>query len=421
MNTFLFSVQVVPVSLPGTPLVLNPLPPTTWDITWPPPLNRPLCLPKIYVYPDDPRMSEFQMKNITVGTAYIGESILLWQLRDPNSIFHKTYVTTNPDDADFFMIPFRGASYLTYCWYHLGQKDDCEAEKLYVTPMMDHIQNDHPYWNRSNGRDHIMVHPMDKGSLYYMNTRERFLNATFLTTIGDKRHAGIGSHRSRGFRDITIPSATAILDLSHIDPALYVDAEGFPRNGDRRDIFALFSGIYGNVNRTDSYSSGIRALLREGIDKLPGYNVSSHFDSEVYAQLLTRSKYGLAPQGWTLDTTRIWEYLAFGVVPVVLADGIIEPFEDDIDWDSFIVRIRRSEAHRLDEILRSITPEEYERKRRAAWNHGRQTLLSHDAWHLIVRQLCKSQDHLPGMQTLAGGKHAPIDYGTTTIKTSMFP
>lgn len=235
-------------------------------------------------------MVEFQMKNITVGTAYIGETILLSQLRDPNSTFYKTYVTTNPDDADFFLIPFQGASYLTHCWYHLGQKDDCEAEKLHVTPMMDHIQNDHPYWNRSNGWDHIMIHPMDKGSLYYNSTRERFLNATFLTTIGDKRHTGIGSHRSRRFRDITIPSATALLDLSNIDPAHYVDADGFPRNSDHRDIFTLFSGVYGNVNRTDLYSNGIRALLHEGIDKLPGYNVSSHFDNEVYAKLLTRSK-----------------------------------------------------------------------------------------------------------------------------------
>ncbi|KAG0079139.1 hypothetical protein BGZ93_009594 [Podila epicladia] len=415
------SFQLVPKSLPETPLVLSPLPPAAWDVTWPSPLNIPLCLPKIYVYPDDPRMGESQMKDITISTAYNGESILPMQLRDPNSIFHKTYVTTNPDDADFFLIPFRGAKYLTNCWYSLGRKDDCEVEKRYVTPMMDHIQNDHPYWNRSNGWDHIIIHPMDLGSLYYKNTRERFLNATFLTTIGDKRHVSVGSHRYRHMRDITIPSATAILDISNIDPAQYVDANGFPRNNYHRDIFALFAGIYDNVNRTDAYSSGIRALLHEGIDKLPGYKLASRFDNEQYAHLLARSKFGLAPQGWTLDTTRIWEYIAFGVVPVVIADGIIEPFEDDIDWDSFIVRIRRSEAHRLDEILKSITPEEYERKRRAVWNHGRQTLISRDAWHLIVRQLCRTKDHLPGTRTLAGGKYAPIEYGATTIKTSMFP
>ncbi|KAG0227705.1 hypothetical protein BGW42_002764 [Actinomortierella wolfii] len=403
------------------PLVLDPLPPTTWDYTWPAPLNRPLCLPKIFVYPDDPRMGEFQMKNHTVGTAYIAETILLWQLRDPNSVFYKTYVTTNPEEADFFLIPFRGSAYITYCWYHLGRKDDCEVDDKYVVPMMDHIQKDYPYWQRSNGRDHIMIHPMDMTTLYYKNSRNRFLNATFLTTIGDKRHVALERHQTRRYQDITIPSATNILDLAGIDPARYVDANGFPRKHRSRDIFAIFAGIYDNVNRTDQYSSGVRALLHEGIDKLPGYRLSKGWDNDEYARLLARSKYGLTPQGWTLDTTRIWEYLAFGVVPVVIADGIVEPFEDDIDWDSFIVRIRRSEAHRLDAILRAIPEEEYERKRRAVWEHGRQTLLNHDAWHLIVRQLCRMRSDLVGMQTLENGEHRKIGFGDLTIKTSRFP
>ncbi|KAG0258814.1 hypothetical protein DFQ27_004415 [Actinomortierella ambigua] len=409
----------------GTPLVLDPLDPTAYlEDTWPQPLHKPLCLPKIYVYPEDPRMGEFQRKHIETHTVYSSEIILLNQLRDPNSVFHKTYVTTNPDDADFFLIPFLGANYLMYCRNHLGHRnDDCEMEKKYVTPMMDHIQSNLPYWNRSHGRDHIIFHPMDLAALYYPTTRHRFLNATFLTTIGDKRFVAYGSQRVRRYHDITIPSATHMPLLPEYDPARFLDDRGFPLEtwNHRRDIFVLFGGIYEDVQRTDRYSSGIRALLHEqGFDRLPGYKLSKWWEYGDYAQLLSRAKYGLAPQGWTLDTTRVWEYIAFGVVPVVIADGIIEPFEDDVDWQSFTVRISRSEAHRMDEILRSISEDEYERKRQAVWSHARQMLFTHDTWHLIVRQLCRMRFDLAGMQTLPGGKHVAFDYATVAIQTSMY-
>jgi hypothetical protein len=110
-----------------------------------------------------------------------------------------------------------------------------------------------------------------------------------------------------------------------------------------------------------------------------------------YLEKLSRAKFGLSPMGWTLDTTRIWEYIAYGVVPVVIADGIIEPFEMDVDWDSFIVRIRRDEVHRLDEILRGIDDTTYEYKRKKLWEHGRRVGLEMDAWHYISRELCRIQ------------------------------
>jgi hypothetical protein len=84
--------------------------------------------------------------------------------------------------------------------------------------------------------------------------------------------------------------------------------------------------------------------------------------------------------------------MAFGVVPVVIADGIIEPFEMDVDWDSFIVRIRRDQVHRMDEILRGISDKDYEYKRAKLWEFGRRVGLEMDAWHFIVRELCRMHE-----------------------------
>ncbi|KAG0259431.1 hypothetical protein BG011_002643 [Mortierella polycephala] len=387
------------------PMVLEPLPPQDYTFKWPPDLNQPLCMPKIYVYPDDARMGEFQVSGIEgVGTNYMSEQILLSQLRDKSSDVYRNYVTEKPEEADFFYIPFLGAKYLTYCWFGKGIKGDCDVDELYVKPMMRHIQEDYPYWNRTFGRDHIITHPMDSTSLYY-NARHTMQNATFLTTIGDKRVKFTNEGRARRYDDIVIPSSTALLHLAKFNPLDYVTEDGHPKKGSR-DVFVIFGGLYKDVKPADEYSGGIRSLIR-ALEHQYGYKVAAHWESPDYSNLLSRAKYGLAPQGWTLDTTRIWEYIAFGVVPVVIADGIVEPFEDDLDWDSFIVRIPRRNAHKMDLILRSISDEEYESKRQALWDHGRHTLFDQHAWDLIVRGLCR-KGGLAGLRTIDRDHHEAL-------------
>ncbi|KAF8985597.1 hypothetical protein BGZ46_003292 [Entomortierella lignicola] len=391
---------------PYKPISLNPLPPQLDIYRWPPNILKPLCLPKIFVYPDNARMGEFQMAVVPqVETNFISEEILLNQLRDKDSSVYKNYVTEDPEEADFFYIPFLGSKYLADCWVSKGVDDDCDVDEKYAKPMMNHIQQDHPYWNRTYGKDHIMTHPTNTASLYY-NSKDRMQNATFLTTVGDKRVVHTIDGRSRRFHDIVIPSATTLLNIAHVDPTDHLMANGQPKIGSR-DIFLLYGGRYDDVNPTDEYSAGVCSLLFNGFDRQPDYRIAKSWSNEEYTELLTKSKYGFAPQGYTLDTALIWDYIAFGVVPVVIADGITEPFEDDIFWDSFIVRIPRQDAHKMDVILRSISAQEYELKRQAVWEHGRKALLNHDAWHYIVRGLCR-KGRLEGKKTITHERHEEL-------------
>ncbi|CAG8690974.1 8541_t:CDS:2, partial [Racocetra fulgida] len=162
-------------------------------------------------------------------------------------------------------------------------------EEKYLIPLMNWIMQEHPYWNKTNGRDHIMVHPMDRGSLYYPKSQNLMLNASFLTIVGDKRISGFMEHRYRRMRDIVIPSATRILKVAKINPRDYVDDDG---NKNNRDIFATF----------------------------------------------------------------------------------------------------RDEAHLIDEILLSITENEYQRKRHRVWEIGSQ--IDKNPWHYIARDLCRMLDQI---------------------------
>lgn len=348
-----------------------------------------------------------------MNTPYISERILLEQIRDPSSSAYKNYVTLNPEEADWFYIPFLGARYLNHCWFTLGEKGDCDVDEKYVQPWMDYVQEERPYWKRNHGEDHLMVHPMDRTSQYY-ETKDRMENATFLTTIGDLRPVGPSAVGARRYKNIPIPSATALLDLVKADPLKYLTSDGYPRNK-RRDIFLLFGGRYSDVEPTDVYSAGVRSLLLNGFDQQKDYVIAPGWESDKYMKLLSRSRFGLAPLGHTLDTTRIWEYIAFGVVPVIIADGILEPYEDDVDWRSFSIKIARKDAHRMDAILRSISDEDYRKMREKVWDYGRRVLLTRDSWHLIVRDLCRRK-HMEGLKTINRSRHVPLVAPDNTLK-----
>jgi hypothetical protein len=372
---------------PAPPLPVRDLP-----SYWPTPVEQTICQPKIYVYkaPESFQVSKKVQDERCHESNYNSEIILHNQLTDPSSPIYKYYVTENPEEANFFFIPFFGACYLYNCWAEHGWKWDerCEVDKRYVDPMMDMVMNEYPYWKKSGGKNHIMIHPMDQTFTYYQSNA-RFQPAIFLKTVGDKREKWM--HRHRYHRDIVIPSATRMIHHLRANPMDYLDANGQPKNG-KRDIFVLFQGCCPDVKPEDEYSNGIRSLMFQYFADYPGYEIGQVIADQDYIKKLARAKYGLSPMGWTLDTTRIWEFMAFGVVPVVIADGIIEPFEMDVDWDSFIVRIRRDQVHRMDEILRAIDDEAYEYKRKKLWEHGRRVGLEMDAWHFISRELCRMEN-----------------------------
>jgi len=182
-----------------------------------------------------------------------------------------------------------------------------------------------------------------------------------------------------------------------------------------RTTLAIFRGGVGNAGEGDRYSLSIRSLFfpstsgntsqppfsrhaHSGFSSLPDFDIAEWSENDEYAQRLARSKFGLAPPGYTLDTTRIYEYLAFGVVPVFIGTGSkagqVLPFETEVDWSSFTVSIPRERAHEVPTILGGIGEEEYERLRRNVWDVGRNVVFEGrkgNVWKLIARQLCRKK------------------------------
>lgn len=84
--------------------------------------------------------------------------------------------------------------------------------------------------------------------------------------------------------------------------------------------------------------------------------------TRVYNELLLKSKFTLCPSGSGPNSIRFWEALGAGSIPVLLADTLDLP--NNKLWSSGILRVKESDIHRIDEILRSITPVEIKNRQK---------------------------------------------------------
>ncbi|GAA99701.1 hypothetical protein E5Q_06403 [Mixia osmundae IAM 14324] len=358
------SLPLSPPSFPPLPALQDPCKKWPQD-----PQTCNNCSLKIYVYdlPEHLRLGRAQEDKCR-WSAYSSELHLTHMLASTPAA---RYVTHDPSEANFFLVPLFPACYLFHCWDTAGWNRDlrCNVDEKLIQPAMAYIQSQ-PSWQRHSGRDHVMFHPMDFGDTYYStDSRVMMRQMSYFVTNGDARTNGT-IYRPR--KDVVIPSATYLLHSYRYHPRDYLDEHGHPlsqmpkrpkdgtavsdhvniyeptrarkwfaskRDPTGRTILAYFRGLGADVQPDDEYSLGVRSLFygrkgsHDGFASLPGFDVSVESENAEYAVELAHARYGLTPPGHTLDSTRIWEYLAFGVVPVIIgADGLVLPFAQHLPW-----------------------------------------------------------------------------------------
>jgi len=124
-----------------------------------------------------------------------------------------------------------------------------------------------------------------------------------------------------------------------------------------RDIFCSFVG---------SITHPIRSYLLQSLGNKEGYFFSarnwtssvSEGELQNFISVTKRSKFALVPRGYGKSSFRLYEVMQLGAIPVFVYDESWFPFESDIDWDSFCVRIGISEIHMIDNILSSKSEEQ---------------------------------------------------------------
>jgi hypothetical protein len=127
--------------------------------------------------------------------------------------------------------------------------------------------------------------------------------------------------------------------------------------------------------RGNPKSNRLRRRLLKTLAEHPRFqieNTESWFDhpaaeKERYVDLLLSAKFSLCPAGWAGVTFRIYESMALGVCPVILADSFVPP--QGPDWPSFSLRVPENKIGQLESILTQNENRHAEMGRRAreAW------------------------------------------------------
>ena len=146
-------------------------------------------------------------------------------------------------------------------------------------------------------------------------------------------------------------------------------------------------------------------VLRSKIFKLHGKNTDFHLEAserwfdykedekERYVDLIRNACFSLCPAGWAPSTIRLYESMALGIAPVIIADKFVLPTGPD--WDSIALIIKESEINKIPEIVnRNLErAKQMGLNAQAAWFQyfGKQTLAKYSA-NLLLDIILKRMD-----------------------------
>jgi len=90
-------------------------------------------------------------------------------------------------------------------------------------------------------------------------------------------------------------------------------------------------------------------------------------EKDAYVDLLLFSKFSLCPAGWASVSFRIYESMALGIAPVIIANDFVPPTGPD--WPAFALILKERELLQLETLLEQIEAEYRERGRlaKSAW------------------------------------------------------
>ena len=318
--------------------------------------------PRIYVYDVPPRftawLGAFRRGDWTRDHWY-GVDVMLHQqlLRSP-------YRTLDPEQADFFFIPLH-LSLGFYSHRYYFKHFTMPAHKP-LRDVIRYVNVTWPYFQRRGGRDHIMVMTQDQGNRFVRDTARETEPLILIHHWGAPRSVLVdggaqGDHRVR--HDITVPPfhieqgrlnrwlKTTLGKLAIDGAALRADPAP---SSFKHDLF--FSGKM-NLNWGRHYSLGVRQAVYRAHRNHPSLLIMT-FDNGVQEKLpferhvanYAESKFCLAPAGYGFSS-RQYECVLVGCVPVVIQDDVEMAFEEVLPWRRFSVRLNFSDIPILPQLL----------------------------------------------------------------------
>ena len=283
--------------------------------------------------------------------------------------------TDDPEQATLFVVPHAMLG-------HACQGNAALTKRYLVDGMakfLHHIVHAMPYYNRSGGRDHVTVLLDENGPLCNCETRQILApNNTFtfnvlmsMMKIGHWAHHNQSMFGWQNHFDIAMPQFGAVPES--FGPVPYLPPRRWEQVVESPKYSFGFSGSY--WGREVPCPATIRDAPPESLGSKhvcacsPGTRtwlqkyMKKQCNSSATARPTTRCEgesgrmgtfwYALCPAAWACWSSRLYHAIDRLTVPVIMADGAIQPFEDVLDWSSFAVqlettRLRSNNVSQLD-------------------------------------------------------------------------
>ena len=284
----------------------------------------------------------------------------IWKLL-PSAVW-----TSNPNEATFFVVP---NSYLGHqCMRNTELLNRYLRRGL--SRLLDYIVYGAPFYNRTGGRDHIITSVFENGPLCDCMMREGMKSNepafhTMMSMIKIGHWAHYDAHMfgwQPGF-DIAMPQFGAVHDSFGPFPPPMLPRPRWQQvvSGPPKYAFG-FSGSYwgqrvpckgtkpGAPARTlgsphyCECSPGVRLWLRSYmITHCNSSQLETRRCSGTTGAKMGSFYYALCPAAWACWSSRLYHAIDSLAVPVLMADGAIQPFEALLDWNSFSLTLNTSQ------------------------------------------------------------------------------
>ncbi|KAL4427660.1 hypothetical protein ABPG75_001749 [Micractinium tetrahymenae] len=245
--------------------------------------------------------------------------------------------------------------------------------------VLDHIRMSYPWWNRTQGRDHFLWVPQDRGGchlvglalqpikLMHFGMHSSDVQKAKISTVRQKGAKGYGCYHP--MRDIVAATrdnkhkgwAARSNDMS-IDDILKLKTKLLFWNG---GSFADHTTPEA-VAATGEFSGGSRQIL-DRLDrqwKDPDVNLvvrdrgDSLLGGEELEAAYRAARFCFAPYGWGTGN-RLAQAVVCNCIPVIVQEQVFQAYEDLLPYEAFSVRLTNQDLPMLREILRNISDAQY--------------------------------------------------------------
>ncbi|KAI3917132.1 hypothetical protein MKX01_003581 [Papaver californicum] len=271
--------------------------------------------------------------------------------------------TLNPNEADFFFVPvYVSCNFSTVNGFPaLGHARSLLASAIQL------ISNEMPFWNRSQGSDHVFVASHDFGACFHAmedvaiaDGVPKFLKKSIiLQTFGVKFR-----HPCQQVENVVIPPFISPESVESTLQTMVVPEKS------KRDIMVFFRGkmeVHPKNVSGRFYSKKVRTQIWQKFNRNRKFYLKRH-RFRGYQSEIVRSTFCLCPLGWAPWSPRLVESIALGCVPVIIADGIRLPFQGAVKWPKISLTVAEKDVRHLGKILQRVADTNLSAIQRNLWD-----------------------------------------------------